>query len=202
MPGLSAIAALAAAASFCLVSPALAEPTACVPNAPPGLLKAIAAVESGNTLLTVHDNPPYEAVYHPPTVAAAADLARQLIAIGHNPDLGPMQINAANLSRLGLTVEQTFDRCASERAAVRLLEPALHAALSTYNTGSPTRGIENGYVAKVLAAWFGPPAVEPRTKPASAARPALDPPASSVVAMPAAAPELIASTTPEGRTSP
>lgn len=199
MPGLSATATLAAAAALCLASSqAMADqpPNGCPTNAPPGLLRAIAAVESGNTPLTVHDNPPYEAVYHPPTVAAAAALARQLIAIGHNPDLGPMQINAANLSRLGLSVEQAFDRCKAERAAVRLLEPALRAALSAYNTGSPTRGVENGYVAKVLAAWFGPRAVETtaRRQPFGAAP--LDPPASSVVARPAATPELVASSSP------
>lgn len=187
MPGLSVTATLAAAAALCFASSlANAEPQPpndCATGAPPGLLRAIAAVESRDTPLTIHDNPPYEAVYHPPTVAAAATLARELIAIGHDPDLGPMAINSRNLSRLGLTVEQAFDRCASERAAVRLLEPAMRAALSAYNTGSPTRGIANGYVAKVLAAWFGAHAVEPTAKrQPSGGSPSLDPPPDTIVA--------------------
>lgn len=185
MPGLSATVTLAAAAALCLASSqAIADqlPNGCPTGAPPGLLRAIAAVESGNAPLVVHDNPPYEAVYHPPTVEAAAALARSLIELGHAPDLGPLQINSRNLAALGLSVEDAFDRCKAERAAVRLLEPALLAALSAYNTGSPTRGVENGYVAKVLAAWFGPHAVESKRLPSGSSAPSLDPPPDTIVA--------------------
>jgi hypothetical protein len=81
-------------------------------------------------------------------------------------DLGLMQINAANLQKLGLTVADAFDPCQSLAAAGRLLQggyltagggyvpsqTALRKALSLYNTGTLTRGFVNGYVKRVEAA--------------------------------------------------
>lgn len=52
-----------------------------------------------------------------------------------------MQINSANFNWLGL--HDPFDPCQSIAAAGRLL-----ASLSAYNTGSPTKGIANGYATK------------------------------------------------------
>lgn len=59
-------------------------------------------------------------------------------------DRGLMQINEANDAWLGL--RDPFDPCQSIRAAANLL-----ASYSKYNTGSPTKGIENGYAAAVQA---------------------------------------------------
>jgi Transglycosylase SLT domain len=74
------------------------------------------------------------------------EAARGLIAAGHSVDLGPWQINSRNLELLGLTVKQAFDPCHAVAAAGRLIE-----LQSRYNTGSPTRGIANGYAAAVTA---------------------------------------------------
>lgn len=57
-------------------------------------------------------------------------------------DLGLLQINERNVSWLGL--RDPLDACQSIAAAGRLL-----ASFSRYNTGSPTRGITNGYALAV-----------------------------------------------------
>ncbi|MDZ4055051.1 MAG: conjugal transfer protein, partial [Phenylobacterium sp.] len=90
---------------------------------------------------------------------------------------------SGNLDRLGLTVEQVFEPCLNLTAAGRILadgyawarqrrsddQAGLRAALSIYNTGSPTRGLHNGYVAKVLRAAQQPVDAPqaPRQEPAS-----------------------------------
>jgi type IV secretion system protein VirB1 len=83
---------------------------------------------------------------------------------GYNIDLGLGQINSANLSRVGLTVEEIFDPCKNIQAAGAIYhenltragsrytgEAAVKAALSAYNTGDFQNGFRNGYVRKVLA---------------------------------------------------
>jgi type IV secretion system protein VirB1 len=72
-------------------------------------------------------------------------------AIHHNADgstdYGLMQINSGNLALLGLTPATALDPCRSIAAGARLL-----VSFSRYNTGSPTRGIANGYAVAVVAA--------------------------------------------------
>jgi type IV secretion system protein VirB1 len=63
-------------------------------------------------------------------------------------DLGLMQINERNIAFLSL--QNPFDPCQSIRAAADLL-----ASFSRYNTGSPTRGITNGYAMAVQAVRVG-----------------------------------------------
>ncbi|MEP6866889.1 MAG: lytic transglycosylase domain-containing protein [Novosphingobium sp.] len=99
---------------------------------------------------------------HARSLAEAVMLATHYIQAGYSVDLGLAQINSKNLRRLGLTVEQTFDACASLRAASVVLAEnysqvstsragvdAINATWSLYNSGSTTRGIRNGYVGKV-----------------------------------------------------
>jgi hypothetical protein len=70
-----------------------------------------------------------------------------------------MQINSANLARLGLTLESAFDPCKSVAAGAAVLaggyaggathegqQSALRVAISKYNTGDAQRGLANGYV--------------------------------------------------------
>lgn len=137
----------------------------CAPQVAAETLVAIAHTESRFNPLAIGVNrggPPAPKARSRPQ---AARTARELIARGHNIDLGLAQINSANLDRLGLTIEAAFDPCRNlAAAAVVLIEgyrPAggtaadrqagLRTALSRYNTGSPTRGIRNGYVARVEA---------------------------------------------------
>jgi hypothetical protein len=63
-------------------------------------------------------------------------------------DRGLMQVNSANFSWLGLDDQSALDPCQSIRAGVRVL-----TSLSSYNTGKPTAGIDNGYVAHVVGAY-------------------------------------------------
>jgi type IV secretion system protein VirB1 len=78
-------------------------------------------------------------------------------------DLGYAQINTRTAERLGLTIEQALEPCQNLRAMQRVLsenytlavsrfgpgQQALQAALSMYNTGHLSRGLANGYVARV-----------------------------------------------------
>jgi type IV secretion system protein VirB1 len=83
-----------------------------------------------------------------------------------------MQINSRHLTQLHLTVAQAFEPCANLKAGAQILQEAyqlaasvlgpgqraLQAALSTYNTGDPSRGLANGYVSQVYAAKPATPA--------------------------------------------
>jgi type IV secretion system protein VirB1 len=134
----------------------------CAPAVAPGTLASIAGTESGFNTLAIHDNTTGRDLAAASRQAAIAT-ARSLIAAGHSVDLGLMQINSANLSRLGLTVRTAFDACASLGAAGRLLvmdyrpgrsrddQSALQAAFSRYNTGNDIHGFQNGYVQRVVA---------------------------------------------------
>ena len=99
------------------------------------------------------------------SVPDAIDIATRYIRAGYSVDLGLAQINSHNLRRLGLTVEQAFDPCTSLRAAEVVLTEnynavsdgrtqtdAIEATWSLYNSGSPSRGMRNGYVQKVWSA--------------------------------------------------
>ena len=125
-------------------------------------LAAVARTESGFNILAIGDNTA-GAAHAPATPAEAIATADALLARGHALDLGLMQINSANLVRLGMTVADAFDPCKSIAGGARVLadgyrpapgedgQPALARALSRYNTGSPVRGLANGYVARVQA---------------------------------------------------
>ena len=99
------------------------------------------------------------------SVPDAIDISTRYIRAGYSVDLGLAQINSHNLRRLGLTVEQAFDPCTSLRAAEVVLTEnynavsdgrtqtdAIEATWSLYNSGSPSRGMRNGYVRKVWTA--------------------------------------------------
>lgn len=69
------------------------------------------------------------------------------------------------MSGLGVTVDDMFNPCSNLNAAGVILkgnyqsaikdasseEAALYAAISAYNTGSPTKGFHNGYVNSVIS---------------------------------------------------
>jgi type IV secretion system protein VirB1 len=141
------------------IQAALALSLQCAPSVDPHMIVAIGQHESGLDPLTIHDNTTGLVLHG----AGAAGAAPQLIAAGHSVDLGLMQVNSMNLGLLGLSVSDAFTACRSVEAAAKLL-----ALFSRYNTGSPQRGIANGYAAKVLARMDGARGVAP----ANAADPA------------------------------
>lgn len=135
---------------------------ACALFVAPQTLAAVISVESGGNPLAINvnhaKNPP-----SPRDAAEAERVAKSYIARGYSVDLGLMQVNSRNLRALGVTVADMFDPCRNVQAGATVLsgdyatairsgihgeQNALRVALSYYNTGSPERGFENGYVAR------------------------------------------------------
>jgi type IV secretion system protein VirB1 len=137
---------------------------ACAPGVAPETLAAIAYTESRFDPLAIGVNAGPRPARRARDAADAARIAKDLLARGANLDLGVAQINSGNLDWLNLSVEATFNPCRNLEAAGRVLragyrlapqerpQAALRRAVSRYNTGHPTRGFANGYVARVEAA--------------------------------------------------
>jgi type IV secretion system protein VirB1 len=136
------------------ITAALAIASQCAPAMDPHMLVGLAKQESGLETRTLHDDTSGRVLHG----AGVIDAARQLIAAGHSVDLGAWQINSRNLSLLGLGVADAFEPCKSAAAAARLIE-----LFSRYNTGSPFRGIANGYAPAVMASIHAVKAASPAT---------------------------------------
>ena len=134
----------------------------CAPGVPVWVLRGVARTESDFHPWMLHDNSTH-ASDSPASLAAAETEAAGWIAEGHSVDLGLMQINAANLPALGMTIRAALDPCASLAGGAAVLraaygagpvdagqQAALLMALSIYNTGSPLKGIMNGYARRVM----------------------------------------------------
>ena len=81
-------------------------------------------------------------------------------------DLGLMQVSTAEAQRRGLPAADLLEPCTNLRTGWQILEDdyrletkvygpgqkALQHAISRYNTGDAQRGIDNGYLGRVLAA--------------------------------------------------
>lgn len=160
--------------------------TSCAPGVAAETLAAVARAESGFDTLAINVNGPAGGRVRAAGTAEAVARARALIATGRSVDLGLMQVNSRNLGWLGLSVEEAFDPCRSIAAGARVL-----TAFSGYNTGSPSRGFANGYVARVLAADAANDGAPARPAPAPAAGVAAPPPPESwdVWAVPAPQPQ-------------
>ncbi len=152
----------------------------CGPSVAPSTLASIARTESAFEPLSINDNTTGTSGV-PATHAIAVQIASKLLEAGHSVDIGIMQINSANFSRLGLTLETAFDPCRSIAAGAAILagdydggpnhegqQSALRVAISKYNTGDAQRGFINGYVRKVeLAAGRIVPALDVGLPPAA-----------------------------------
>jgi type IV secretion system protein VirB1 len=134
----------------------------CAPSVPEWMLSAVARTESNFHPWILHDNTA-RVSDDPPSLTAAKTEAAAWMATGHSVDLGLMQINNSNLPALGMTVDDALDPCASLAAGAAVLraaygagpvkdgqQAALLMALSIYNTGSPLKGIMNGYARSVM----------------------------------------------------
>ena len=144
-----------------MIDAALIE--ACAPAVAVETIQAIVRVESGGDPLALASNRSTGAQrLRPASLSDAVEMTLREIKAGYSVDIGLMQINSRNLARLNLTVEAVFEPCTNIAAGAAILtesydravkfhgdgQPALHAALSAYNTGSLQRGFQNGYVAK------------------------------------------------------
>lgn len=136
----------------------------CAPQVAPLTLAALAKTESKFEPLTIFDNTARRS-YRYSVQRDAIKSAEELITRRHSIDIGLMQINSANIRRLGMTLRTAFDPCRSISGAASILsrnynsirksaspQAALLNAISMYNTGSSVKGFRNGYVKKVQAA--------------------------------------------------
>ena len=184
----------------------------CAPNVALDSLASIARTESAFVALALNVN---RLVGPQPRAASAEDavrIAQGYVAQGFTVDLGLMQVNSANLPRLGLTFAEVLDPCTNIRAGARILqegyaaavqaEPgqpqrALRVAFSRYNTGHPERGFANGYVRKVeAAAEVIVPAI--RVLPAvPGGSPVITPPPPAAPVLPAEAVDLLHPSSPD-----
>ena len=136
----------------------------CGPEVHIDTLAAVAQAESGMNTLAIGDNTTGRS-YHPKSEAEAIELATRLVMVKHHAlDLGLMQINSAHLGPFQMTISDAFDACKNIGAGAQILvstykpgaekdqQGALDKALSRYNTGSPERGVANGYVQRVKVA--------------------------------------------------
>lgn len=137
----------------------------CAPAVPPTTMTAIVKTESNFNPLAIGVNDKSKKITQPKSIAEAVNLANNLISAGYSIDLGLGQINSKNLPRLNLTVENIFDPCTNLKAANDIFyanyttyfsqsnshSEALVKTLSAYNTGSPTKGVKNGYVQRVIS---------------------------------------------------
>jgi type IV secretion system protein VirB1 len=134
----------------------------CAPFVSAETLAAVARTESGFDPWALHDNTTGLSESPDSAPAARADAAAW-VARGDSLDIGLMQINSANLPALNMTVASALDPCVSLAGGAAVLQAAfgngntsaneqvaLLLALSWYNTGSPLRGIMNGYARKVM----------------------------------------------------
>ena len=153
----------------------------CAPGVAVETLTAVAQAESGLDPLALNLNGRGGGKQRVGSREEAIALATELIVKqGRSVDLGLMQVNSANLARLGLSIAEAFDPCRNLAAGGRILaagyaypvsgkgdpQRALRVALSRYNTGHPERGFANGYVAAVEdAAERVVPAIRLRSNP-------------------------------------
>jgi type IV secretion system protein VirB1 len=151
----------------------------CLPDAPPSTLRAIVQVESGGNPYAMQIDFPHALLKRwnlaPGTLRLKRQPRDQAEAIewldyfdGFHVfvDLGLMQVSTAEARRRGIPPKFLSDPCNNLRVGWQILEDdytsevklygpgqlALHHAISRYNTGNSQKGIENGYLSRVLAA--------------------------------------------------
>lgn len=136
----------------------------CAPSVASEIMAKLVRAESGFNRFAIGVNGAEHRSYSPTSKEDAVRMARNLIREGYSVDMGLGQINSANFDWLGLTVDTVFDSCTNLNASEQVLrdgyerarkqgsdpETALHQALSSYNTGTFTRGFSNGYVERVI----------------------------------------------------
>jgi type IV secretion system protein VirB1 len=157
----------------------------CLPAVPLTTLRAIISVESGGNPNAMQIDFPRALVkqWHLPegTLRLKRQPATQREALewldyferrGIFVDLGLMQVSTAEAQHRGLSVESLLDPCFNLRAGWQILDSAyqlevktygpgqeaLRHAISRYNTGDTRRGIDNGYLGRVIAALRQSPA--------------------------------------------
>ena len=163
----------------------------CLPAVPLSTLTAIIQVESGGNPNAMQIDFPRALLkqWHlregtlrlksqPATQREALEWLGYFKRRGISVDLGLMQVSTAEAQRRGLPVESLLDPCFNLGVGWQILDSAyqleiktygpgqeaLQHAISRYNTGDTQRGIDNGYLARVIAALLQSPATTSPTK--------------------------------------
>lgn len=126
------------------------------------ILEVVARTESNLDPLILHDNTTGQ-IYNPGNLSAASTTADRWVSRSNSMDISLIKINSANFDALGMTAASALDPCVSLAGSAAVLQAAygggdtpvaqqaaLLMALSRYNTGSPFRGIMNGYARTVM----------------------------------------------------
>ena len=163
----------------------------CLPTAPLSILNAIIRVESGGNPNAMQIDFPRALLkqWHlpegtlrlerqPATEREALEWLEYFERRNISVDLGLMQVSTAEAHRRGLPPESLLDQCFNLRAGWQILDSAyqletktygpgqeaLQHAISRYNTGDTQRGIDNGYLARIMAALKQRPAKTSMTR--------------------------------------
>ena len=163
----------------------------CLPTVPLTTLNAIILVESGGNPNAMQIDFPRALLkrWHlqegtlrlerqPATEREALEWLEYFERRNISVDLGLMQVSTAEAHRRGLPPESLLDPCFNLRAGWQILDSAyqlesktygpgqeaLQHAISRYNTGDTQRGIENGYLARIMAALKQGPAKTSMTR--------------------------------------
>lgn len=106
----------------------------CAPRVAPRTTLAIMQVESGGQPWAINDNDARRS-YFEPSKDAAVSLAQELLAQGHNIDMGLMQVNSSHLPTLKLSIDALFDPCVNVAVGSQILVDAYRSAARTYGPG-------------------------------------------------------------------
>ena len=140
------------AMTMAMIAQLAVTPACTVPGMVPEFWPAVVKVEAGHDPLALHDDVTNHA-YHPQTADAAEAIATRLMGMGHSVGVGLSQLTAISpaqfVERFGVTIREALDGCRNMHVGAHFY---VLGALSVYNSGSPTRGIANGYVRRVMAA--------------------------------------------------
>lgn len=151
----------------------------CLPEAPESTLRAIVQVESGGNPYAMQIDFAHAQLKRWKLASGTLRLQRRprnyteaiqwlayLQRFHVSVDLGLMQVSMAEAQRRGIPLESLLEPCTNLRVGWQILEDAymtevkvyepgqtaLDHAISRYNTGDSQAGIDNGYLARVLAA--------------------------------------------------
>jgi type IV secretion system protein VirB1 len=151
----------------------------CVPSAPLVTLAAIVSTESGGTPNAIQLDFPHSLlrrwqlapgtlrlIRQPKSATEALEWIDYLNARRVSVDVGLMQVSTDEATRRHILPAALLDPCTNVQTGWAILsddyqievrtygsgQAALQHALSRYNTGDTNRGIENGYLARVITA--------------------------------------------------
>lgn len=132
-------------------------------NVPTQIVKAIIENESAKKPYAVNVNQDGKSLisFNPKSKEKAKEIAKSYIDKGFSVDIGYMQLNSDNFTRLNTNLDEALDPCKNIYFASTIFYnfykktdeqsnklQRVKQSLSAYNTGSYTNGFKNGYVDK------------------------------------------------------